>query len=57
MIEATWRENEITGYGKLSYTKTVLPKVSDPKETGFSVLSYVGYLKNCRMHGEGTLVT
>lgn len=57
VIEATWKDDEITGYGKLSYTKSVFPQTLDPNEKAITVLSYSGYLKNSRMDGEGTLVT
>ena len=57
MMEATWKDDEITGYGKMVYTKQDIPKVLDPMENTTTVLSYSGYLKECRMDGEGTLVT
>lgn len=57
VIEATWKDDEITGYGKLSFTKKEFPKSLDPKENSTLVLSYAGYLRDCRMDGEGTLVT
>lgn len=57
VIEATWKDGEMNGYARLRYNREQLPKCLDPIAAATTVLSYSGYLKDSRMHGDGLLVT
>lgn len=41
----------------MRYNRQEFPKCLDPVAAATTVLSYSGYLKDSRMHGDGTLVT